>query len=88
MFSDGGLHEIAVSISRESYTITFYLDQQIMSTRSYVSDSGDGSGEMPIFAVGKVLLGAVLIPSYEPGFIGRMKNVYIETDNRLSYQDI
>ncbi len=57
MFADGGLHEIAVSISRESHTIKFYLDKKIMSTHTYVSDNGDGSGEMPTFAIGKVFLG-------------------------------
>jgi hypothetical protein len=49
MFADGGLHEIAVSISRESRTITYYLDQKVMSTQSFVSDNGDGSGKMPTF---------------------------------------
>jgi hypothetical protein len=94
MFADGGLHEIAVSISRKSHTITFYLDQRIMNTISYVSGNGDGSIEidMPTFAVGKVFLGAVNIPihdyPYRPGFVGRMKNAYIDTDNRLPYQDI
>jgi hypothetical protein len=89
-FADGGLHEIAVSISRKSHSITYYLDQKLLSTRTYVSDYGDGSGEMPTFAVGKVFLGAEHIPSsmYRPGFIGRIKNAYIETDNRLPYQDM
>jgi hypothetical protein len=44
------------------------------------------------FATGKASLGAMLIPwknwRYIPGFIGRMKNAYIETDNRLPYQDM
>jgi hypothetical protein len=92
MFADGGLHEIALSISRKNHTVTFYLDQKIMNTHSYVSDNGDGSGEMPTFAVGKVFLGAMHTPwndwRYLPGFIGRMKNAYIETDNRLPYQDM
>ncbi len=92
VFADGGLHEIAVSISRKSHTITYYLDQKIMSTHTYVLDNGYGSGKMPTFAVGKVFLGAVHISwedwPYAPGFIGRMKNAYIETDNRLPYQDM
>jgi hypothetical protein len=92
MFADGGLHEIAVSVSRKSHTITYYLDQKIMSTQSYVYDNGYSSGEMPTFAVGKIFLGADHIPwvnlPYQPSFIGRMKNAYIETDNRLPYQDM
>jgi hypothetical protein len=88
MFADGGLHEIAVSISRQSHTVTFYLDQKIMSTHTYVSDNGVYRGEMPTFAIGKVFLGAVDTPKgYQAGFMGRMKNAYIETDNRLPYQD-
>ena len=87
MFADGGSHEIAVSISQKSHTVTYYLDQKIMNTHSYVSNNGDGIGEMPTFAVvGKVFLGAMHTPwRYRldlPGFIGRMKNAYIETDNR------
>ncbi len=46
MFADGGLHEIAVSFSRESWTITYYLDQKCMSTQPY---NDYGSGEMPTF---------------------------------------
>ena len=84
MFADGGLHEIAVSISRKSHTITYYLDQKIMSTNTYVYDNGYGSGGMPTFAVGKVFIGDSFLG---PSFIGRMKNAYIETDKRLPYQD-
>ncbi len=54
MFADGGLHEIAVSISRKSHTVTFYLDQKIMRTYTYVYNNGYGSEEMPTFAAGKV----------------------------------
>jgi hypothetical protein len=87
MFADGGLHEIAVSISRKSQEITYYLDQKIMSTDSYVYDNGETIA-MPMFAVGKIFMGA--FPNgnrYQPGFIGRMKNAYIETDKRLPYKD-
>ncbi len=91
MFADGSLHEIAMSISRKSHAITFYLDQKIMSTHSYIYDNYYGSTEMPTFATGKVSLGAAHIPwknwRYLPGCIGRMKNAYIDTDNRLPYQD-
>jgi hypothetical protein len=91
MFADGGLHEIAMSTSRTSHEITFYLDRKIMSTHLYGSDSYYGSVEIPTFATGKVSLGAVHIPwkewGYLPGFIGRMKNAYIDTDSRLPYQD-
>jgi hypothetical protein len=88
MFADGGLHEIGMSISRKSHEITFYLDQNITSTHFYGSDNSYGSVEIPTFAIGKVYLGAVLIPrGYLPGFIGRMKHAYIDTDNRLPYQD-
>jgi hypothetical protein len=92
MFADGGLHEIAVSISRKSHTITFYLDQSIMSTdmntHTYVYDIGYGNGEMFTLAVGKVFLGALDTPLgyFGQSFIGRMKHAYIETDNRLPYQ--
>ncbi len=90
MFADGGLHELALSISRKNHAITFYLDQKIMSTHSYVDDNGYSSGEMPTFAIGKIFLGAAHNLSkdlpYFPGLIGRMKNAYIETDKRLPYQ--
>ncbi len=91
MFADGGLHEIAVSMSRKSYIITFYLDQKIMSTHSYVDDNRYyDSGQMPTFATGKVSLGAVHIPwknkRYLAGFIGKMKSAYIDTDTWLPYQ--
>jgi hypothetical protein len=92
MFADGGLHEIAISISRKSHAITFYLDQKIMSTHSYIYDNYYGSKDMPTFAIGKVYLGAAHIlwkdGRYLPGFIGRMKNAYIDTDDRLPYQDM
>jgi hypothetical protein len=92
MFADGGVHEVAVSISRKSHTVTFYLDQKIMSTHSYMYDIYFGSIELPTFAIGKVSLGAALIPTknwrYTSGFIGRMKNACIDTDNRLAYQDM
>jgi hypothetical protein len=92
IFADGDLHEIAVSITRKSHAITFYLDQKIMSTHSYADDNGYSSGEMPTFATGKVFLGAAHIPwkdwRYLPGFIGKMKNAYVDTDNRLPYQDM
>jgi hypothetical protein len=92
MFADGGSHEIAVSISRKSHTVTYFLDQKIMNKHSYVSNNGDGIGEMPTFAVGKFFLGAMHTPwtdwRYLPVFIGRMKNAYIETDNRLPFQDM
>ncbi len=89
MFADGGLHEIAVSIFRKSHEITFYLDQKTLSTHSYVDDNDYSSRKMPTFATGKASLGATLIQyknwRYIPGFIGRMKNAYIETGNRLPY---
>jgi hypothetical protein len=92
MFADGGLHEIAVSISRKRQEMTFYLDMKVMSTYSYVDDNGYTSGEMPTFGIGKVFLGAAHIPwkdwRYLPGFVGRMKNAYIDTNNRLPYQDM
>jgi hypothetical protein len=108
MFANGGLHEIAVSISRKShaFTFTFYLDQKIMSTRTCVYDNGYSNdcekpfldfflnvlGIGPTLAIAKISLGAAHIPwndwRYVPGFIGRMRNAYIETDNRLPYQDM
>jgi hypothetical protein len=82
MFADGGVHEIAVSISRKKQEITYYLDQKIMSTTSYVYDEIP----MPMFATGKILVGA--FPNgNQPSFIGRMRNAYIETDERLPYKD-